>query len=311
MTESSPSPTPEPANPESPETPATGWVAPQLPARQASSFRSAATRARWLVWLLVGIVVVMVVSVGISLWGKSAIGAYEAGEGTVADLDRFDAVFALSGIVGILVWVSTVIAWLAWSSRTVDNEDALGIGPSKFTPRWSMGWWFVPFANLVMPYRVHRDMYDRYHGVVAAGGGFVLLWWIVYLADNILGNVAGRVWLAAETFDELQTGLTVYAISDLLTAVSGSLAIMLVRRIQARADLLAASGRAGVPAVPPTAEPARAAGFESAAPAAAPEMAGPSVAAPPVAASEPAEPLRPTRGPAEPLPPARAPDPPR
>lgn len=284
MTESPPPP-PEPAKPETPHTSSTGWVAPQLPARVPSPFRSAAARARWLVWLLVANVIVMVVSVGISLWGKSAIGAYEAGEGTVADLEQFDSVFALSGIVGLLVWVPTVIAWLAWSSRTVDNEDALGIGPSKFTPRWAMGWWFVPFANLVMPYRVHRDIYERYHGV-AAGARFVLLWWIVYLADTFVGNIVGRVWLAAETFDELQAGLTLYVFSDLLTAVSGILAIMLVRRIQARADLLAASGRPSPAVVPPSPAPLGASGSEP--------------AAAPGGASEPAAP-----------PPAPAPDPPR
>jgi hypothetical protein len=251
MTESPPPPTPEPAKP---ETPTTGWVTPQLPVRQASPFRSAATRARWLVWLLVANVIVMVASVAISLWGKAAISGYDAGEGTVADLDRFDATFAVSGIISILVWVPTVIAWLAWSSRTVDNEDALGIGPSKVSPRWAMGWWFVPFANLVMPYRTHREIYDRYHIGVAAGAGFVLLWWVVYLADNFLSNVVGRVWLAAETFEELQTGLTLYTFSDLLTAISAILALVLVRRIQRRADVLAASGAPEALSIPPAAE---------------------------------------------------------
>lgn len=284
MTESARPPTPQPAEPAPPAPPAVGWVAPQLPPRQPSPFRSAATRASWLAWLLVANVIVMVVSVGISFWGKSLMGAYEAGEGTVADLEQFDSVFALSGLVGIVVWVPTVIAWLAWSSRTVDNEDALGIGPSKFTPRWAMGWWFVPFANLVMPYRVHRDIYDRYHGVVAAGAGFVLLWWIVYLTDNFVGNIVGRLWLVAETFDELQTGLTLYVVSDLLTAVSGILAITLVRRIQARADLLAATGMPSPAVTPrPSPDPVRPSAPE---PGAAPGSASEPAAPPPAPAPD-------------------------
>jgi hypothetical protein len=125
----------------------TAWVAPRLPARQPSPFRSAATRARWVVRLLIATAGLMVASVAISLWGKSTITAFEAGDATLSDLELFDGVFALSGLISLIVYVPTVIAWLAWSSRTVDNEDPLGIGPSTISPRWAMGWWFVPFAT--------------------------------------------------------------------------------------------------------------------------------------------------------------------
>ena len=200
-------------------------------------------------------VVVLIASVGISLWGKSTITGFEAGDQTLTDLEQFDAIFALSGVFGLAVYVPTVIAWLAWSSRTVDNEDALGIGPSKISPRWAMGWWFVPIANLVMPYRVHREIFDRYHAGIAAGAGIVIVWWLVYLADNIFANVVGRVWIAAETFPELQTGLTLYAVSDVVTAVSAILAIVLVQRIQRRADVLASRGAPVQTPAPIGAEP--------------------------------------------------------
>ena len=240
----SPSPaSPAPGfSPPTPEPSATGWVAPPaLPVRTPSPFRSAATRARWVVWLLMANVLLAIVSVGLSLWGKATMAGYEAGDLDVADLDRFDALWQSSGLVAIAVYIPTVIAWLAWSSRTVDNEDALRIGPSKYTPRMAIAWWFLPFANLIVPYRVHRDIYDRYHRGVAAGAGIVVLWWVVWLVDNIFGNVVGRYWLAAETFPALQTGLTLFVASALLTAVSAIIAITLVQRIQRRADVVAAS----------------------------------------------------------------------
>ena len=271
-----PEPRPEPASPAAgsgwavppaspggepprPEPSTTGWVVPPAaPARTPSPFRSAATRARWVVWLLMANVAVLIVSVGIALWGKSTISGYEAGDLDIADLNQFDALFASIGLVGIAVYIPTVIAWLAWSSRTVDNEDALGIGPSKYTPRMAIAWWFLPFANLIVPYWVHRDIYDRYHRGVRVGAGIVVLWWIVWIVDNIFGNLVGRYWLAAETFPALQTGLTLYVSSDLLTAVSAIIAILLVQRIQRRADVLAASmaeRAAAPPALAPSPEP--------------------------------------------------------
>ena len=196
-------------------------------------------------------VVVSVVGVVISVWGQTVITAFERGESTVEDLDQFDLFFATSGIVESVVFVAAAIAWLAWSSRTVDNEDGLGVGPSTIGPRLAMAWWFVPFANIVMPYRVHREIHDRYHGGVQAGAGIVVLWWLIYLATAIGSNLVGRVWLAAETFPELQSGLSLWVVSDTLTAISAILAIVLVQKIQRRADVLAAM-QAEAASRPPT-----------------------------------------------------------
>lgn len=244
----------DPAPSSATPTPAsTGWVAPPPVTRRPSPLRSATTRARWLVWLLMANVVVSVIGAAISVWGQTVIAAFERGEATVEDLDQFDSFFATSGIVESVVFVAAAIAWLVWSSRTVDNEDGLGIGPSTISPRLAMGWWFVPFANIVMPYRVHREIHDRYHGGVQAGAGIVLLWWLVYLASAIGTNFVGRFWLAAETFPELQTGLSLWVVTDILTAISAILAIVLVQKIQRRADILAAmqAEAASRPPAPP------------------------------------------------------------
>jgi len=199
-------------------------------------------------------VVVSVAGVAISVWGQTVVAAFERGEAAVEDLDQFDTVFATSGIIESVVYVAAAIAWLAWSSRTVDNEDSLGIGPSSVSPRLAMGWWFVPFANLVMPYRVHREIHERYHQGVQVGSGIVLLWWLVYLANAIFTNIVGRVWLAAETFPEVKDGLNLWVVSGILTAISAILAIVLVQGIQRRADILAAmqAEAAGRPPAAPT-----------------------------------------------------------
>jgi Domain of unknown function (DUF4328) len=106
----------------------------------------------------------------------------------------------------------------------------------------AIAWWFLPFANLVVPYLVHRDIYERYHRGLGVGAGFVLLWWLVYIGSGIFGTIVGNVWQAAVTFAELQSGLTLYVVSGLVDAISAVIAIVLVRRIQGRADVLAISG---------------------------------------------------------------------
>ena len=51
----------------------------------------------------------------------------------------------------------------------------------------SVGWWFIPFANIVKPYRILRSLYD---GVGSGGGGIVGAWWGCYLIAAVLGEFA-------------------------------------------------------------------------------------------------------------------------
>lgn len=235
----------------------TGWVPPQaMPPRKPSPFRSARTRARLLVGLLAANVVLAIISAVISAWGKVVFRDFEAGAAGIPDLDRWDAAFGLESTVGLATFVAAGFAWLAWSSRTVDNEDGLGIGPSKVTPALAIAWWFLPIANLIMPYLVHREIYQRYHQGLVVGTGIVTLWWLVYIGCNLFGFFVAWIWLPAITFPELQSGLTLFAIAGLANALSGMIAITMVRRIQARADVLAVSGPSmplPIPGVAPSA----------------------------------------------------------
>ena len=69
------------------------------------------------------------------------------------------------------------------------------------SPGLAVGWFFVPLANLFMPYMTVRDMWKAsanprdWQGASASGA--ILLWWILWLAeqcrrDDLLPSVAGE-----------------------------------------------------------------------------------------------------------------------
>jgi hypothetical protein len=60
---------------------------------------------------------------------------------------------AIAGIQ-FLAYLATGIVFLAWLNRAYRNLPALGARGLKFTPRSAVLWWFCPFANLVVPFRV-------------------------------------------------------------------------------------------------------------------------------------------------------------
>jgi hypothetical protein len=157
------------------------------------------------------------------------IDSFLAGRASVSDLETFDSLHANGAVAETVIFGATIVAWLAWQWRTIDNEARLRIGPSPWSPAMSIVWWFVPFANLVQPYRIHRDMYVRYVGPRA---GVVLLWWLAYIGSSLMLNFAGRVWLALETLDGLQSGLILWFVADLASALAVFPAVALVSRIQ-------------------------------------------------------------------------------
>ncbi|MCB0960359.1 MAG: DUF4328 domain-containing protein [Acidimicrobiales bacterium] len=70
-------------------------------------------------------------------------------------LDTLDGADALAAIVGLVLGLAFLVngvLFLVWRHRVQRNlGEALGVAYLEYTPGWSVGWWFVPFANLVKP----------------------------------------------------------------------------------------------------------------------------------------------------------------
>jgi hypothetical protein len=126
-------------------------------------------------------------------------------------------------------------------SVAVDNPPSLGVGTPVATPRWSIGWWFMPFANFVMPYRIVQDLDDLTAEEATYGSRLVLAWWLTFLLAYVLGKYVARLF-PLKTIDDLQTKLVVNLSVEALAVVAAVLAIMMIRRMQANAELLAGVG---------------------------------------------------------------------
>jgi hypothetical protein len=92
---------------------------------------------------------------------------------------------AVSLIVGVLTLAAVVVACI-WQHRAASAGRALGI-PSRRTPAWGVGAWFVPVVNLWVPYSAVRDCLppDDPHR------SRVLLWWIAWLIAAFVSSSAG------------------------------------------------------------------------------------------------------------------------
>jgi hypothetical protein len=155
-------------------------------------------------------------------------------------------VIGLLSLVESLARLGTIVMFLVWLYRVYTNFPALRVQHLDFTPGWAVGWWFIPFANLVKPYQAVSEAwresdpeYDEQFGYLSSRGGSSWqfpLWWGTF----ILGNITSRI--AEMTFqDPTAAELFPYflIVTVLFSGVSALLAIWIVRDTTARQDLRA------------------------------------------------------------------------
>ena len=87
-------------------------------------------------------------------------------------------------VVGLFTVAAVIVACI-WQHRAASAGRALGI-PSRRSPAWGVGSWFVPVVNLWVPYSAIRDCLppDDPHR------RRVLQWWLAWLAAAFLSSAA-------------------------------------------------------------------------------------------------------------------------
>jgi hypothetical protein len=120
--------------------------------------------------------------------------------GAVSDTDAAgsDAFIRLTAILeGVTIAVAALM-FLMWLHRVVANGPAMGGKALRFTPRWAVGWWFVPFANLLRPFQVVSEAWrtaspaDAHMTPDTRGmlrlPVFLRLWWGLWLLGYVLSR---------------------------------------------------------------------------------------------------------------------------
>ncbi len=115
-------------------------------------------------------------------------------------------------------WHWIVIVVLAfWTYRISKNTHALASPKPTISPGWAVGWYFVPFANLVQPYLVMSELYNanRRPDAWSKLGRPVItgIWWGL----NVLGMVLG----VAVVISRMDMGTPPLGLAGALLAVIG------------------------------------------------------------------------------------------
>lgn len=142
----------------------------------------------------------------------------------------------LVALAMLLLYIVGGVVVLLWISRANRNAHAIGTLEMETSPGWAVGWYFVPFANLVMPFRSMREIWEASAGATPEGarpsGGLLGAWWACWLATNITGLVSVRMAFEATGPDMLAASAALDLVSSLLLAPACLLLAAIIARIQ-------------------------------------------------------------------------------
>lgn len=137
----------------------------------------------------------------------------------------------------VLMWanigtfVLIVIAFCIWTYQAARNAKSLSTLPQKISPGWAVGWYFVPLANLWMPFKSVREIWWRSAWPQVERAPPILnIWWILWVACNILDRAAGKL-LNSDDLALLTTAAAVNAVMAIVWVAPASLLIWIVIRI--------------------------------------------------------------------------------
>ena len=154
------------------------------------------------------------------------------------EVTRSDERIGVVAVLQLLNLVVTGILWFVWQHRAQANLGAARVSGLRFTPGWAVGWWFMPFANLVKPFQTMRELWKASGGEEDWGHSrtwpVIGWWWAAWIAAGVLGRVGAGVVGAATTLPALRSGSRVLLFTQLVLIAGAVLAIVLVRSVADR-----------------------------------------------------------------------------
>jgi len=148
----------------------------------------------------------------------------------------------------ILIKIPIFILMIIWSYKTHKAAGRLQPGSRKWSKGWSIGGWFIPFANLLIPKLVLSET-EKIATAPRANGQLTInwrptkgsplgwWWWSLYIGSGLVAQTAGAI-------DDLRTGYGIVSFSLLCGAAACVLGVFYVQRIS---KPLSPQGLAGVP----------------------------------------------------------------
>ena len=226
------------------------------PTSYPASFKSAHVRARIVKILLI----VGAVATGISVLAGALSLGFPLSEDQELAENPVGAVIVLMevllAVVELALYFATVVFFCVWLYRAYDNLRAFNQWSRlEYSPGWAVGSFFVPFVNLVIPYRAVREVWqksgppdDALLSEPSPPATFPV-WWTFWLLASFAGNISMRASFNENVAESTSTVISIVA--GCLSIVAALLAYLVVDAIDDRQEETSRKIKLGKFSAPP------------------------------------------------------------
>ena len=147
----------------------------------------------------------------------------------------------LLALLETFIYLTTVVFFLVWLYRASANVRAFDPWRRlNHSPGWAVGSFFVPFLNLVVPYRAVKEVWQKSgppdEALLAEPSppAWFPIWWLFWLLASFAGNISLRA-----SFNEsvpVSTATTISMVAGALSIVAALLAYLVVDAIDDRQE---------------------------------------------------------------------------
>ena len=144
-------------------------------------------------------------------------------------------------VLEAIIYITTVVFFCMWLYRAYDNLRAFGHGRQlEHSPGWAVGSFFVPFVNLVIPYRAVREVWQKSappdEALLSAPSppAWFPIWWAFWLISCFADNISLRASFNEDIAENITT--TISIVAGALSIIAALLAYLVVDAIDNRQE---------------------------------------------------------------------------
>jgi len=196
-------------------------------------------RSKYVLILFAALAGIDAISVGLNFYQNSVLKGYEVGEYSDEYINNLDYATMFLGILQFICIITVIVLFIKWFRRAYGNLIRLEI-KMEYTENGAVWGYFIPFVNWVRPIKTMKEIYlktqkaiKEYDStlVLDQNTSFITMWWIIYLANGVVGNFASKAMNRATTIDEFVDANNIYIVSDLIDILSVALAVIVIQKI--------------------------------------------------------------------------------
>ena len=201
-----------------------------------NGYRQNIERAKIAVIMLATLFAVIASSIIARFWQLGVIADYQLGAADIAQLQLTDNVVRILALAYIVVFILSATFFIRWFRRAYYNIICLRPEDGYYTEGWAAGAWFVPFMNLIRPYRIMQELWQGTLKLINGNSdieypsNLLRAWWITWLLYNFVR--AGSSWLTMmrKTIDSIKLFLALDIIGYSIGLLSLICIILIVRK---------------------------------------------------------------------------------